>query len=154
MAYKFNNMQKLIPPLFLFICVLIMITLHFIFPVQIIIRSPYNYLGIVILISGLTIAKKTGQLFSKMETEIHTFKKPEKLVTDVFFQYTRNPIYMSFVMILIGLNIVLGSLSPFALIIIFILVTNFWYIPFEERKMQEQFGQEYENYKKAVKRWI
>ena len=147
-------MQKLIPPLFLFICALIMISLHLIFPIQIIIRPPYNYSGIVIFISGLIIAKKTGQLFSKIDTEIHTFKKPDKLVTNGFFQYSRNPIYISFVMILIGLNIVLGSLSPFVIIVIFILVTNFWYIPFEEKRMQEQFGEEYKNYKKAVNRWI
>lgn len=147
-------MQKLIPPFFLFISVLVMVFIHFIFPMQIIILTPYNYLGIILIISGLTIAKKTEQHFSKIDTEIHTFKKPKKLVTDGFFQYSRNPIYIGFVMILLGSNIVLGSLTPFVLIVIFIFVTNCWYIPFEEKKMQEQFGQEYENYKKEVRRWI
>lgn len=147
-------MQKLIPPFLLFISVLVMVFIHFIFPMQIIILPPYNYLGIILIISGLIIAKKTEQHFSKINTEIHTFKKPKKLVTDGFFQYSRNPIYIGFVMILLGLNIVLGSLTPFVIIVIFIIVTNCWYIPFEEKKMQEQFGHEYENYKKEVRRWI
>lgn len=147
-------MQKLIPPLFLFISILVTIFLHIIFPVKIIISSPYNYLGIILIISGLTIAKTVARLFSKIDTEIHTFKEPGKLVTDGFFQYSRNPVYLCFVIVLLGLNILLGSLTPFVVMVVFIIVTNFWYIPFEKKKMQEHFGQEYENYKKTVRRWI
>ena len=38
--------------------------------------------------------------------------------------------------------------------IIFILVTNYWYIPYEERTMEQTFGNEYKVYQSKVRRWI
>lgn len=147
-------MQKLIPPLFLFISILVIIFLHIIFPVKIIIPSPYNYLGIILIISGLMIAKTVERHFSKIGTEIHTFKDPEKLVTDGFFQYSRNPVYLCFVIVLLGLNILLGSLTPFVVMVVFIVVTNFWYIPFEEKKCRNNLYKNIKIIKKTVRRWI
>jgi protein-S-isoprenylcysteine O-methyltransferase Ste14 len=149
-----KKMQKIIPPFLLLISALVMTILHSIVPYQVVIFTPFNYLGIALIILGLTIAKKVGNSFSKIDTEIHTFKKPRQLVTAGLFQYSRNPIYLGFVIALIGLNIVLGSLTPFIIVLIFIFLTNYWYIPFEEKNMNKQFGQDYENYKKRVRRWI
>jgi protein-S-isoprenylcysteine O-methyltransferase Ste14 len=102
----------------------------------------------------LVIARTISRSFSKVDTEIHTFKKPRQLVTNGLFKYSRNPIYLSFVVILIGLNILLGSITPWGVVLIFVLVTNYWYIPVEEKNMQEEFGQEYADYKRKVRRWI
>ncbi len=147
-------MQKLIPPFVVIISILAMVLIHFIAPFQIVVQNPFNFLGVILIISGLTITKKVRKMFSKIDTEIHTFKKPSQFVTYGLFQYSRNPIYLGFVIVLIGVNITLGSLTPFVFVLIFIFVTNYWYIPFEEKNMQIQFGKDYENYKKKVRRWI
>lgn len=147
-------MQRIIPPILLLISSFLMILLHFIVPFQIVVHNPFNYLGIILMILGLTIAKKVSVTFSKVDTEIHTFKKPRQIVTNGLFQYSRNPIYLGFVIALIGLNIVLGSFTPLIVVLIFIFLTNHWYISCEEKNMKEEFGQEYENYKKKVRRWI
>lgn len=147
-------MQKLIPPFLLVISALVMTLIHFIVPYKNVFFSPFSYVGILLIILGLAIARKINADFSKVNTEIHTFKKPRKLLKNGLFQYSRNPIYVGFILILIGLNILLGSVTPFLIVLVFIFVTNHWYIPFEEENMQEQFGQEYTNYKKKVRRWI
>lgn len=147
-------MQRIIPPILLLISSFLMILLHFIVPFQIVVHYPFNYWGIILMILGLTIAKKVSVTFSKIDTEIHTFKKPRQIVTNGLFQYSRNPIYLGFVIALIGLNIVLGSFTPLIVVLIFIFLTNHWYISCEEKNMKEEFGQEYENYKKKVRRWI
>jgi len=147
-------MQKIIPPFLLLISTLLMILLHFIVPFQIVVHNPFNFFGLFLIILGLVTARKVSKTFSKIDTEIHTFKKPRQIVTNGLFQYSRNPIYLGFVIVLIGLNIVLGSLTPFIVVLIFVFVTDYWYIPFEEKNMQEQFGQDYRNYKKKVRRWI
>lgn len=147
-------MQRIIPPILLLISSFLMILLHFIVPFQIVVHYPFNYWGIILMILGLTIAKKVSVTFSKIDTEIHTFKKPRQIVTNGLFQYSRNPIYLGFVIALIGLNIVLGSFTPLIVVLIFIFLTNHWYISCEEKNMKEEFGQEYENYKKRVRRWI
>ena len=92
--------------------------------------------------------------FDKINTEIHTFKKPRRLVTDGVFKISRNPIYLGFAISLLGVWILLGSLLPIVGCLLFILVANYWYIPFEERAMKETFGAKYENYTSTVRRWI
>jgi protein-S-isoprenylcysteine O-methyltransferase Ste14 len=147
-------MQKIIPPFLLIISALVMTLLHFTIPYKIVIPLPFNFFGIVLIISGLTIAKKVSSSFSEIDTEIHTFKKPKQMVTIGLFKYSRNPIYLGFVTVLIGLNLILASLTPLIVVLLFIFITNYWYIPFEEKNMQKQFGQDYEDYKKKVRRWI
>jgi protein-S-isoprenylcysteine O-methyltransferase Ste14 len=147
-------MQKLLPPFLLLISISVMTALHFVVPYQSVIYPPFNYLGIALIISGLIITIKVGRTFSKVGTEINTFKKPRQLVTSGLFQYSRNPIYVGYVISLIGVNIILGSLTPIIVVLLFIFITDYWYIPFEERNMQNQFGQAYEDYKKKVRRWM
>ena len=95
-----------------------------------------------------------GKRFRKVKTQIHTFKKPKKLVTDGLFQYSRNPIYLGFTMALLGIAFLLGSLTALIPVLFFFLVANFWYIPFEEKNMQMVFGQSYSFYSRKVRRWL
>ncbi|MDF3029106.1 MAG: Isoprenylcysteine carboxyl methyltransferase family protein [Fluviicola sp.] len=88
-------------------------------------------------------------------TEIHTFKTPQKLVTHGLFKYSRNPIYLGFVIALFGVWILLsGNLFSLFGVMFFFLIANFGYIPYEEKQMETIFGQEYLAYKNKVRRWI
>ena len=147
-------MQIIIPPYLLIFSIIAMVILHILLPFQSVFNSPINYTGIFCIVVGVAIVKKIRDNISTENTEIHTFKLPRKFLTGGLFQYSRNPIYLGFTIILLGLNILLGSLSPFIIVIAFVLITNFWYIPYEEKNMLKQFDQEYKNYKKKVRRWI
>ena len=146
-------MHKLIPPVLVAIIVLLMICLHFVSP-TVVISSPLKYGGSLFIILGLLMAKKVSIRFNEADTEIHTFKRPRRLVTDGLFRYTRNPIYLAFVIALVGVNIVLGSVLPISGVILFILIANMWYIPYEEKVMEQQFGEAYKRYKNKVRRWL
>ena len=147
-------MKKLIPPVLLVLSAVTMVTLHFAFPIKSLIFFPFNLLGLIPILLGLSFAKKASTQFSQVDTEIHTFRNPRQLVTQGLFRYSRNPIYLGFLMVLLGLTILLGSVSSFLPVIAFFGAAQFWYIPFEERKMKKQFGQAYDDYKKAVRRWL
>ncbi|MEZ5920801.1 MAG: hypothetical protein R3C60_05560 [Parvularculaceae bacterium] len=41
-----------------------------------------------------------------------------------------------------------------ASIIVYFLLVNFVSIPYEEKKMEAQFGDDYSRYKRKVRRWI
>ncbi len=115
---------------------------------------PYNYLGFVFVILGLKITQTISSKFSKEATEIHTFKTPKKLVTTGWFTISRNPIYLGFTISLIGFWIFLGSVLPIVGCIAFVLITDRWYIPFEEKNLERIFGKDYMNYKTKVRRWL
>jgi len=147
-------MQKIIPPFLFLCCIITMICLHQFLPLQQLIEYPFNLIGMLFFGLGLLMVTTISKRFSKVKTEIHTFKKPRKLVKGGLFQYTRNPIYLGFVTALLGIAILLGSAAAFIPIICFFLAANFWYIPFEEKNMKAIFGQDYHFYQRNVRRWL
>jgi len=147
-------MQKIIPPFLFLFCVIAMASLNYFLPIQQWIEYPLNLIGILFLGLGFFLVTTISKRFSKVKTEIHTFKKPRKLVTNGLFQYTRNPIYLGFVTALLGIAIVLGSAAAFIPVACFFLAAHFWYIPYEEKNMKAIFGQDYHFYQRKVRKWI
>ena len=117
---------------------------------------PTNFLiGVPIVIGGLGITVWHGRLFSRVGTNINTFNKPDKLVTEGLFRYTRNPMYLGFLIALLGFAILFqGSISAFVIALFFFAVANWWYIPFEENGMRQKFGPDYDAYCQTTRRWI
>ncbi|NMH87358.1 methyltransferase family protein [Flavivirga algicola] len=147
-------MKKVIPPVLFILCVLLIVGLNFLLPEQTILKPPFSYVGIILIIAGLAIMSQIKKLFDKVNTEIHTFKKPRQLVKKGLFKFSRNPIYLGFTISLIGVWVLTGNLIGLIGILIFFLISNFWYIPYEERSMEKEFGYEYKLYKSKVRRWI
>ena len=67
---------------------------------------------------------------------------------------SRNPIYLGLVLILAGIWIALGTLTPVAVIPLFIAWISFGFIRIEEWMMEETFGEAYRDYCRRVRRWI
>lgn len=147
-------MKKIIPPFLFLICIVIMIAVRNLIVIKEIIPKPFNHAGITLIIIGILMTIIVRKGFEKIDTEIHTFKNPRKLVTNGLFKFSRNPIYLGFAISLFGVWVLLGTILPIIGFLLFIVVTNAWYIPFEERIMENVFGKEYEKYKSKVRKWI
>ncbi|MDF1847504.1 MAG: isoprenylcysteine carboxylmethyltransferase family protein [Parvibaculaceae bacterium] len=145
-------MQKLLPPALVAICILVMIVLHVLLPLGVLMDRPL--LAGIVAIVGAGFTLSGARLFSRIGTNIKTFNKPDHLVTSGLFRFTRNPMYLGFLVLLLGIAIGLGTATPFIVVITFFVITNLWYIPFEERKMEETFGADYLAYKARTRRWI
>ncbi len=147
-------MKRILPPTLLLICVLLMLLLRWLWPVQNVIPFPFNFLGIALIFLGIGMAVREDGKFAKVGTTINTFGEPEKLVTDGLFKYSRNPMYLGFALALLGVWLLLGALSPLLGVVIFVVITDRWYMPFEERMLAEKFGPEFEAYKSKTRGWI
>ena len=147
-------MKKLIPPFLFLICIIIMVAVRNLFVIKEIISKPFNYAGIVLIIFGVSITIIVRKGFEKIDTEIHTFKNPRKLVTDGFFKFSRKPSYLGFTISLIGVWVLLVTILPIIGVLIFIVITNNYYIRYEEKIMVKTFGNEYKKYKSKVRKWI
>ncbi len=62
--------------------------------------------------------------------------------------------YLGFLIALFGLFVLFGCLSPLFIVIIFFVITDRWYIEFEEVAMAKVFGDEYAKYKTKTRRWL
>ena len=147
-------MKRLLPPVFFLLCSVAMVIAHISFPVVQLFPWPIRTIAFVPLIIGIGLAVVGKRQFAKEGTNIYTFNDPDKMITSGLFAYTRNPMYLGFVIAAFSVAILTGGLIPLAIALIHCLVVDRWYIAFEEQRMSEQFGEAYTNYKKGVRRWI
>lgn len=136
------------------ICIVFMIAIKSIVVFKVIIPQPFNYVGIVPVVTGALMMMVVSKVFNQVNTEIHTFRQPKKLVTTGLFKISRNPIYLGFTIMLVGIWVLLGTLLPIIGCLVFIVIADLWYIPYEERTMEQIFGNEYLAYKTKVRRWL
>ncbi|TGG91752.1 isoprenylcysteine carboxylmethyltransferase family protein [Natronospirillum operosum] len=144
----------LLPPVVFLLTIVVMILLNQYIPVVRFWETHICWIGVPMIVLGLIIAQWHVRLFKKLGTNVNTFKDPDILTTDGLFRYSRNPVYLGFLIALAGVGIVLGSATPFLAWAGFGLLTNYWYIPFEERAMLRKFGADYVDYKRRVRRWL
>jgi protein-S-isoprenylcysteine O-methyltransferase Ste14 len=147
-------MKRLLPPILVAIIVLAMCLARVVLPGPVIASQPANWIGLVILVAGFALGFAGARQFNKVGTNIRTFNDPTLLVTGGLYRWTRNPMYLGFAVLLIGLAILLGTLVPFLGPIAFVIAADRWYIPFEEKALQRKFGEQYEAYRQTTRRWV
>lgn len=110
--------------------------------------------GVPLAVAGLALAVIAERQLLRAGTTVETFGVPATTFRGGAFSRSRNPIYLGLVVFLagvaVGLNQPYGLLAPVA----FLAACNFGYIPYEEARMRAAFGEEYEGYRRAVRRWI
>ena len=112
--------------------------------------------GSFMIISGLIIILSAITLFKKYQTTITPLNPSNatKLITDGIYKFSRNPMYLGLLLVLLGISIILNPTGGFILIPLFILYLNLFQIIPEENAMVDLFKDEFLDYKKNVRRWI
>lgn len=147
-------MKKILPPTYFFICLIISVLLFYTLPLTQIIRYPFNLIGFLFFIVGAGLNIWTDQLLKKEKTTVKPFEKPAVLIQTGPFKFSRNPMYLGMALLLLGFEIILGSVTSFIGIVLFVFIMESLFIPDEEKIQLELFGEEYMKYKKKVGRWI
>lgn len=147
-------MKKILPPTYFFICLVIAVLLHFFLPITQLINYPVNWSGLLFILAGGILNIWADRLFKKNNTAVKPDETPTSFIKNGPFRFSRNPMYLGMVLLLLGIGLVLGSASSFLGAILFIAAMELRFIRQEEKIMAEIFGDEFETYKKKVARWI
>lgn len=115
-------------------------------------------IGVALAIAavGGLVAMGAGIRFRRAKTTIDPLKPQaaSSLVTAGIFRYTRNPMYLGLLFLLVAWAVLLSS--PFALLgpVAFVTyISRFQIVP-EERVLATLFGAEYATYQSEVRRWL
>ncbi|MEX0680964.1 MAG: isoprenylcysteine carboxylmethyltransferase family protein [Balneolales bacterium] len=114
------------------------------------------FLTAFLMFMALLLAVTSLTLFVRYHTAIHPHKpdKTTRLVTVGPYRHSRNPMYLSLSLILIGWAIFLTDLIALMLMPAFYAyITRFQIIP-EERELNSRFGEEYQQYAEKTPRWL
>lgn len=147
-------MTRMIPPVLFLLLLTPLAVLALVHPETLLMRPDRAMPWDIPLVLGLGLLIWARVHFHRQSAEIHTFRAPTGLVTDGPFRFSRNPMYLGFALLLLAgafwVNTWCALLVPAA----FLVVCTFWYIPHEERVLRQTFGEDYENYAWATRRWV
>lgn len=146
--------ERILPPRLFVAAIAFMIGLHFVEPVKHLLAAPWTWVGGAPALAGLVLNLWADALFKRNGTAVAPFADSTAFITDGPFSFTRNPKYLGMVLTLLGLGILLGSLTPFVVPILFAVILDRRYIAAEEAKMEQTFGAAYVAYRQRVRRWI
>ena len=147
---------NLYPPIIFLACLLAGVGLelgHY-WPVSLLPQPAGIYAGSAIALAGLAFAGWGRGKFRKLGLNVKTNMPAGTLVTNEAFRYSRNPMYVGFVSILVGLGLAAGSLPMLLSAVPMFLYLDLYVIRREEKYMRRRFGIEYETYCQKVRRWL
>ena len=142
------------PPHYFLLALLSMVALRYLLPYPLPVPPPFHLLAIPILIAGLVLIVAPAVEFHRRQTAIDPFGDATVLVTDGWFRYSRNPIYVGMVVVLLAAALGLRAWAPLVVIPLFVAVIRLRFIRMEEGFLTQKFGETYRQYCSHVRRWI
>lgn len=116
-------------------------------------RAYWVCLGIILVVFAGLLALSARQIMRAQRTPIVFSKPTVVIVSQGPFRFTRNPLYLSLVMLYAGVGIMMNSLWFAPLLAVLVLFLHLVVIR-EEKYLEREFGKEYVLYKSAVRRWF
>lgn len=144
-------MKITFPPVILLASIVLQIILLFSFPISVDLSS---LLGLILILSGISLVFVSFKFMRKMKTTFIPDGTPEVLISSGPFKFSRNPIYLGMLTVLVGVAFLMSSLSAIIIAFVFGIIINFTWIAHEEKKLHELFSEDWENYSSKVRRWI
>lgn len=112
-------------------------------------------LGFLIILTGLTLMFLTIRMFIRIgKGTLAPWHPTRKLVTRSLYAHMRNPMILGVNIVLIGEAITFRSINILIWAGCFFILNTVYFIFSEEPGLTKRFGEEYEEYKRNVPRWI
>jgi protein-S-isoprenylcysteine O-methyltransferase Ste14 len=115
---------------------------------------PWTLSGLAPLLLGLAGNLALAWSFTRVGTPVMPGAVPAVLVTGGPYRFSRNPMYLGQVVILLGAAILHGAWLAFVPVPVLMVVLDRVFIRAEERRLATAFGASYEAYRRRVRRWL
>ncbi|MCA9232178.1 MAG: isoprenylcysteine carboxylmethyltransferase family protein [Planctomycetales bacterium] len=155
MPGNLNKQRRfLLPPTVLLASILLILALHRWLPLADLWGSAGRAIGIATILVALGVNIYCALEFRRRQTTIIPFHQSTALIATGLYRYSRNPIYLSMVVLLGGLAITLGTAAPWIVPPLFAVVISRLFIEKEEAMLADAFGRQYLDYCRRVRRWL
>jgi protein-S-isoprenylcysteine O-methyltransferase Ste14 len=109
--------------------------------------------GLPLVAVGVALAATALKRFHAVDTDERYAEPTSVIVQDGPYARTRNPMFLSLVLIHLGVVVALNVAWALVGVPVLILYLRFGVISREERFLEQRFGDEYTSYKRRVPRW-
>ena len=117
--------------------------------------SSIQYIAIFIFAAGVAILFYCISMFAvKGKGTLSPADPTKKLVVSGLYKFSRNPMYIGVMLMLIGEAVFFSSSRLWIYTTIVFIAFNLFIVLHEEPRLREDFGTEYQQYLKTVRRWL
>jgi protein-S-isoprenylcysteine O-methyltransferase Ste14 len=148
------NLGVFRPPLIFLASIVAGLALHWAWPRPLLSGVSARPLGIVFIAAAVLLFGYSAKLFRAAGTPVPARKPTTAIVKAGPYRISRNPIYLAFSLLQLGIAIWAGSWWLVLTLAGAVAILNAVVIPREERYLEAKFGAEYRAYKAAVRRWL
>src|SRR5438876_7938232 len=141
------------PPIAYLVSILAGFGLNAVWPARMI-PSAIEPIGGWLILLAVALFALSVREFRRARTPIRTRKPVTSIITNGPYRFSRNPIYLSFTLLQLGLGMWANSAWLLGMLIPTLVLMSYGVIAREERYMARKFGDEYLQYKRAVRRWF
>lgn len=113
-----------------------------------------HFMGAGMAGAGVLLALCCVGMFLLSRTTLIPFANAARLVTHGPYRFSRNPMYLSLVLVYIGVAGILAQIWPLILLPLPVTAMQAVVIPFEEARLQDLFGGAFTHYCASVRRWL
>ena len=142
------------PPAVPVIALLLSWALGRLWPIPFARSSPTFWVGLALCILPFALPIWAGRTFHLHQTTVHPRGEVGAIATDGPYRFTRNPMYVSLLLVYLGASLVFRLPWAWILLPAVFLGLHFGVIIPEEEYLQAKFGETYLNYKTQVRRWL
>ena len=148
------NLGIMRPPFVYLGAIALGLLLHFAWPVRLVFRAvsvPFGGTAVLVAVALFLYAVRT---FRTAGTPVPGNRATTTIVRTGPYRYSRNPIYLSFSLLQLGVAFWVNSLWLLVTLIPAVALMSFVVIPREEQYLETHFASDYLPYKASVRRWL
>jgi len=110
--------------------------------------------GITLGVTGFAIMIRAWWLFKVARTAICPTDTPSALVINDVFRFSRNPMYMGMILMLAAPAVSFGSVPFYLAFVGFAVLLDRVFRPYEEQRLEQEFGARFTEYRQRVRPWL
>jgi protein-S-isoprenylcysteine O-methyltransferase Ste14 len=112
-------------------------------------------IGVIVLLAGAAVVLETTARFALQGRGTPApWAPPERFVERGSYRFVRSPMYLGVILLIVGQALLLGQEILFAWAVVAWLMFTSFLVFYEERGLSRRFGDDYEDYRRRVRRWV
>ena len=149
-----NINKNVHPPIVAMVFIIISLLMGYFVPILAGMPPLLKNIGLVLTFIGFLFGVGAFLEFRKARTTLDPHGSVKALVRGGVYRFTRNPIYLGFLFMVVGFPLAYGSLWGLVVSPLFMATLSRLVIEKEEAYLEKKFKGEYTDYSSKVRRWL
>src|SRR5262245_21905881 len=148
------NLGLIRPPLVYLRAIVVGLAIHAVWPVRLVPPAFGTAVGLVLTLGAIALFVSAVRTFRAAGTPVPGNEPTTTIVRTGPYRFSRNPIYLAFSLLQLGLAFWVNSVGVLLMLIPAHVLMSLVVIPREERYLEAKFPSDYLAYKSSVRRWL